>query len=66
MISEKQRNTSQGNQSRGNQSRDRAFNLALINQYEQALFNADESMLHELMQTIDELTELVYGLPVID
>ncbi len=61
MISEKQVNACQDHQ-----SQDRQFNLALISQYEQALFDADGPLLHELMQTIDELTELVYGLSVID
>lgn len=48
------------------EKQDREYNLALINDYEQALANADEQLLHELMQTIDELTEMVYALEPVE
>ena len=61
MSSEKQNSENQDNE-----KQDREFNLALINDYEQALSNADGPLLHELMQTIDELMEMVYALESVE
>lgn len=38
---------------------DKVHHLDLVSEYEQALAGADDQLLHELMQSIDDLLEMV-------